>query len=100
MSKSNQQHFFDNIIHWQQSGLSQKAWCEENNMAYSVFHYWYRRFRNQQRANEADAKDRFVHLKVQDYPTDKPWCELILTSGQRLCFHQPVPVDFIRNLLD
>ena len=29
------------ISRWQQSGLTQKAFCSANNIAYHVFHYWY-----------------------------------------------------------
>jgi hypothetical protein len=29
------------ITQWQQSGLSQRAFCANNNIAYHVFHYWY-----------------------------------------------------------
>lgn len=47
MSKVNQQKMFDFIESWQQSGLSQKAWCGQNSIPYSSFHYRYRRFRNQ-----------------------------------------------------
>ena len=100
MSTSNQQKFFQDIIRWQQSGLSQKAWCEENNMAYSVFHYWYRRFRNQHSENKVAAEDGFVQLQVQDRLEGIPWCELVLANGQKIFFHQPVPAAFIRSLLD
>lgn len=100
MSTSNQQQFFEGIIRWQQSGLSQKAWCEQNNVSYGVFHYWYRRFRNWHSENKVDAKDGFVQLQVQDRLTGTPWCELVLANGQKLFFHQPVPAEFIRSLLD
>jgi len=100
MSSSNQQQMFDCIKHWQNSGLSQKAWCEENNVVYGVFHYWYRRFRNQHLDSKVDAKDRFVQLKAQDRSLGTPWCELALSSGHRLFFHHPVAAEFIRSLLD
>jgi hypothetical protein len=29
------------ITQWQQSGLSQSAFCAANKIAYHVFHYWY-----------------------------------------------------------
>jgi hypothetical protein len=100
MSKGNQQKMFEVISHWQKSGLSQKAWCEQNNITYSSFHYWYKRFRSQQPGNNQLSDDGFVQLLVQDRPAATPWCELILGSGQRLFFHQPVAAEFIRSLLD
>jgi hypothetical protein len=99
MSKSSQQKFFEDIIRWQQSGLSQKAWCEENNISYGVFHYWYRRFRNQQTQGKQSGGNGFVELRVQDRSSGIPWCEWVLGSGQRLVFHQPVAAEFIRSLL-
>jgi hypothetical protein len=100
MSISNQQQFFEDIKRWQQSGLSQKAWCKQNNMAYHVFHYWYRRFRRQQSETEAGVTNSFVQLQVRERLSGTPWCELVLSDGQKLVFHQPVPAAFIRSLLD
>ncbi len=36
------------ISKWQQSGLTQKAFCMDNNIRYHVFHYWYRVYRTEQ----------------------------------------------------
>ncbi len=100
MSKTNQKKMFDGVIRWQQSGLSQKAWCEQNNFSYSSFHYWYRRFRNQQADIRQTSSDGFVQLMIQDRPLGNPWCELVMGDGKKLFFHQPVPVEFIRSLID
>jgi hypothetical protein len=100
MSKFNQQKMFEGIVRWQQSGLSQITWCKKNNIPYSVFHYWYRRFRNQQISKKQRKSDGFVQLLVQDPASVNPWCELVLGDGKKLLFHQHVPVEFIRNLLD
>jgi hypothetical protein len=32
---------FQMISDWKKSGLSQKAYCKANNVAYHHFHYWY-----------------------------------------------------------
>ena len=34
------------ITQWQQSELTQKAFCISNNIPYHVFHYWYRVYRS------------------------------------------------------
>ena len=36
------------INKWQQSGLTQKAFCTVNNIRYHVFHYWYKVYRTEQ----------------------------------------------------
>lgn len=91
---------FDCIFQWQHSGLSQKAWCEQNNITYSSFHYWYKRFRSQQPGNQQPPGKGFVQLLIQDRPAGSPWCELVFGKGQRLLFHQSVAAEFIRSLID
>lgn len=91
---------FEGIRLWQQSGQSQKAWCEQNNVSYGAFHYWYKRYRNEELAASSDQRrqDRFVRLMV-DSSTTPAWCELVLGDGKRLIFHQPVSVEFISALI-
>ncbi len=91
---------FECISSWQQSGLSQKAWCEGNNIAYSSFHYWYRRYRIRQAASSPDGKEGFVQLMVQDNVSTAPWCEFVFGNGKKILFHQPVSTVFIKSLLD
>ena len=47
------------ITQWQQSGLTQKAFCAAHNIGYSVFHYYYRIYTFGQ-----NTSDSFVPLKV------------------------------------
>ena len=47
------------ITQWQQSGLSQRAFCIANNIAYHVFHYYYGVFRSNQ-----NTSDSFLPVKV------------------------------------
>ncbi|MDQ6814061.1 MAG: hypothetical protein M3040_10000 [Bacteroidota bacterium] len=44
------EQMFNIISKWQGSGLSQKAYCEQHNIHYHVFHYWYKCFRDLQSA--------------------------------------------------
>lgn len=93
---SKQEHMFELISQWQQSGLSQKLWCERNDTAYSTFQYWYRRFRSAAAAGQEPAED-FVPLMI-DTAAASGWCELITAAGNRLVFHQPVSAGFLRTL--
>lgn len=54
-----QNQMFNQIIGWQQSGLSQKHFCEQNGIKYHVFHYWDKHFRDSQPVNQAA---KFVHF--------------------------------------
>jgi hypothetical protein len=87
-------HMFTMIEQWQQSGLSQKAWCRQSGMAYHVFHYWYKRYRNTKSTLQTSS---FTELKVQ--PAAFGFMELLFPDGKRLLFHQPVNSDFIKALI-
>ena len=82
------------IDEWQQSGLSQKAYCAANNIAYHVFHYWYGRYRSNQKAT-----DSFLPVKITSPGTDE---QIIITglSGVQLQFgFTDQSVRFIKQLL-
>ena len=84
---------FSMITSWQQSGQSQKQFCLQNNMAYHVFHYWYKVYRNQQAA----INGTFVAVNIA--PQLQATAELHLTDGRRIIFHQPVSPDFLKALI-
>ncbi len=94
------QQMFAMITSWQQSGLSQKAYCQEHNIRYHVFHYWYKCFRDLQ----SPAKDEgFMPLKIQPVNfihTASAHAELLLPDGRRLLFHQAVTSDYLKALID
>lgn len=49
-TKEQRTQFLAMIKQWQQSGLSQKVFCTENNIAYHVFHYWYGVYKSDQKS--------------------------------------------------
>ena len=85
---------FSKIEQWQKSGLSQKAWCEQEKIVYHIFHYWYKKYRG---ANDAAAPSPFVELKLQ--PSAMACAELLLPDGRRLIFHQPVSSGFLKDII-
>jgi hypothetical protein len=38
------EQMFKLIEQWQQSSLTQNAFCEQQSIKYHVFHYWYKRY--------------------------------------------------------
>ena len=42
-----QQAMFSMIETWKSSGQSQQAFCKAQSQAYSVFHYWYKKYRQE-----------------------------------------------------
>lgn len=86
-------HHFLMIASWQQSGQSQKQFCLQNNIAYHVFHYWYKIYRDQQPASSGS----FVALGIaSQYQAN---VEVHLTDGRRIVFNQPVSADFLKALI-
>lgn len=83
---------------WKQSGLSQKAYCEQNNIRYHVFHYWYKRYRGQQ---DAVGDPAFVPLNVKSstFPVSNSAIEILLPDGKRILFHQAVSPDYLKALI-
>lgn len=97
--KQTQQLMFATIVSWQQSGLSQKAYCEQNNIRYHVFHYWYKCYRDDQTPK---SNPGFVQLTVKPAASLNTYgspIELLLPDGKRLLFHQAVSSDYLKALI-
>lgn len=90
-----QQLMFGHIEQWQQSGLSQKAFCGQVNLSYHIFHYWYKRYRNK----ESMPASSFIKLAVSSSAAACSPAELILPDGKRLLFHQGVSTDYLKALI-
>src|SRR3954468_15061126 len=86
------------ILTWKQSGLSQKAYCEQNNIRYYVFHYWYKRYRDQQGVVD-DASFVPLNVKPSTLPVSNSAIEILFPDGKRILFHQPVSADYLKALI-
>ena len=101
MQDSIRRKMFKGISRWQRSGLTQKAWCEKNSIAYATFHYWYKRYRtSEEQAVSPKSPEGFVQLMVDDPVSAGCCCELVLPNGRKVIFHQPVSAGFLRLLID
>ncbi len=91
------EEMFSMIRDWHQSGLSQKAYCEQHNIRYHVFHYWYKCFRDLQSSSRDEG---FISLKIQPSANDScAYVELLLADGKRVLFHRPVSSDYLKVLI-
>jgi len=91
-----QQVMFSMIESWKESGKSQQEFCKSRGLAYSGFHYWYKKYRHEQ---HSDTSSPFVPVHIQNASSSSPVAELILPDGRRLNFYQPVEASFLRTLL-
>ena len=97
--EATREQMFKMISTWQQSGLTQKAFCEQNAIRYHVFHYWYKCFRNMQIPTKDEG---FIPLSIQPscvMNSSSAFVELMLTDGKRLLFHQPVSSDYLKAII-
>ena len=88
---------FDIIKQWQQSGLTKKAYCDQQSIKHHTFYYWYKRYR-QQHADIDNKSSSFVKLKVEKSPAS-PSVEIHFPGGIRLLFHDPVSSNYLKALI-
>jgi hypothetical protein len=88
---------FSLITSWRQSRLSQKGYCEQHNIRYHVFHYWYKCYPDLQTYTEDEG---FITLKFKPFVNDAcAYVKLLFAEGKRLLFHRPVSIDYLKALI-
>jgi len=96
VDKTTQQLMFSLIEVWKTSGKTQKEFCQENDLAYHRFHYWFKKYNNQHR----QASDEAPFMSISMRPASGTGkLEIVYPDGRRLIFHQPVEAGFLRALL-
>ena len=93
-TKEQRAQFLAMIKQWQQSDLSQKIFCTQNNIVYHVFHYWYGVYKSEQK-----SPGSFLPVNVTP-PTAQE--QIILKGHSGIQLHVPMTdksVRFIKQLL-
>ncbi len=88
------------VEQWKGSGLSIKAFCEQNNLRYHCFHYWYRRHKHT--GNPEGVKHSFRPVTIQPTPTSKvsiPFAEVVFPAGHQVRLLQPVSQAYLKALI-
>ncbi|HTK20280.1 MAG TPA: hypothetical protein VL442_12220 [Mucilaginibacter sp.] len=91
------EQMFKLIEQWQQSGVTQNAFCQQQSIRYHVFHYWYKRYRGQHGGPQSNAAS-FVKLQVAK-PVFSGSVEIYYPGGIRLVFHEPVSSNYLKALI-
>ncbi len=86
---------FTIIEAWKSSGLTQKEYCQQNNIGYHIFHYWYKKFKSSQKPKAG----KFIPLQVKKDSSPQSSIEIILSNGTRIVFNKTVDATFIRALI-
>jgi transposase-like protein len=89
---------FSLIEKYQQSGLSQKAFCEQHQVVPHVFYYWYKCYRTQNEVTAIEPAKGFIELHSQA-AQQAASIEVLLPCGHRIFFHQPVAACFIKAII-
>lgn len=101
MQRRTTQAWRELIESWKTSDLTQKQFCAQQSIAYSAFHYWFKKFRGEEEL--AGASPGFASIKITPHtPVVKHGAvlvELVLPDGRRVNFYQGIDVSFLRDLL-
>jgi hypothetical protein len=94
-NNSIREQMFASITSWLSSEFSQKQWCQDQGITYHVFHYWYRKYRDEH--PESTDGNSFVRLAVK--PEADASCEVVFSDGTKIIFRDAVPVHYLKSLL-
>lgn len=92
------QQMLELIGRWKESGLSQKSFCQKEQIPFHKFYYWLRRSGHKNPAKKETGNSAFVKLKIKE-PVTSSSIEIHLPQGTRLFFHAPVSAEYLKTLL-
>ena len=91
-ARRGEQEMFTLIESFKASGMSQHLFCEQHNLAYSVFQYWLRKFKKESSVCEAG----FVEMKISS--PSRSQAEIVFPSGIKVVLSS-ADVALIRSLV-
>lgn len=89
-----QQLMFSLIELWKGSGKTQKEFCQEKDLAYHKFYYWFKKYNAENR-----PADDSPFISIPMGSAADSGLEIVYPDGRRLIFHQGVDAGFLRALL-
>lgn len=89
---------FSLIENWHQSGLSQKAFCTQHQIAVHQFQYWYRLYRTKKEVGLTKTEQGFIELHPQGAIVQGT-VEVLLNDGHRIIFHVPVAAAYLKAII-
>ena len=92
------EQMFKLIDQWQQSSLTQNAFCQQQSIKYHVFHYWYKRYREQHAIDQQINTASFVKLQIAKSSSSGS-VEIYYPGGIRLVFHEAVSSSYLKALV-
>jgi len=87
------------IEQWEQSGMRQKDFYQQHNIASHVFYYWHKRYQKQKTRPRKSIPAASGFVQLQPSVLSSGNMELHLPNGNRIIFHQQVSVDYLKALI-
>lgn len=90
-------HLYDQ---WLNSEVSKASFCREHKLHYSTFHYWIKKFAQEDSPGQDNGFSRisFTQPLVSGQEL-RPSAVLTFPSGERLEFFTPVEASYLKSLL-
>lgn len=94
---------FAMIRRWQESGITQKQFAEQENISMNHFQYWYKRFKKvNESAYRQDKKksEKFIKLKAPEKNIflGNVFSEVVFANGNRVKFYNAIEVSQLKQL--
>ena len=81
------------------SGLSQKQYCEQEQLAPHLLAYWHRKYKAQQSIDQKSEVSKFVKLSISSPVPTLDGVEIIYSNGTKIKVAQKVEWAFFEKLL-
>jgi len=94
-----QMSMFEFIERWQESGLSQKAFCKAEGLNYNKFKYWYTR-KKQLSLKGQELKPSFIPISVPSTATAFSGIELSFPNGVHLTIQENLKLSEVKELIN
>ena len=102
MKKHHQKDMYRFYQEWLSGTMSIKSYCQQKGIKHSTFHYWLKKFRQQDLSSTAEDKG-FSRISISSSislaQNQQPSAVLSFPSGVRLEFFMPVEPSFLKELL-
>jgi len=94
IKRRNKTTMYRMIQQWKESGMSQAAFCANEKLSESLFYYWHRKYKQENRQSNFLP----VKLQAENKPTESTIIEIHYPNQVRLVIPGNTPIDFIRQL--
>ncbi len=103
--RHNQAEMFSHIENCKQTGQTQKAYCKQNGLAYSTFHYWVIKYRKEVSGKQlTDRPAGFIPVKVQSEPevsgSDDNQLHFLYPNGIQVMCSERISSEVLKTLIN